>query len=129
MAVWACLVSVMTSGSGPSSRILPANTMSTCLWTQEAMTPSRINPDSTARVRLPGNRALSGKIFDGFHRACEAAGVPDAVDGAKVMLMAMGHGAPGAQAVSQGCAEETGFHVVRGQGVSAKQDVDEAGLD
>ena len=73
------------------------------------MTPSRISPDSTAR--------------------CEAAGVPDAVDGAKVMFMTMGDGAPGAQAVSQGRAEQAGFHVMRGQGVSAKQDVNEAGID
>ena len=33
-----------------------ANTMSTCLWTHEAMTPSRISPDSTACLRLPAFR-------------------------------------------------------------------------
>ena len=73
------------------------------------MTPSRISPDST--------------------RVLEAPGVSDAVDGAKVMFMAMRDGAPGAQAVPQGRAEQAGFHVMRGQGVSAKQDVNEAGID
>ena len=99
----------MTSGSGPSSRMLPASRKSTLCFTHSYMMPLLSTPASTA--------------------CADAAEAADAVDRPQVMLVAGFDDVAAVEAHAEAGAEQGLLDVVRGQGVAGEQPVDVAAAD
>ena len=99
-------MSVMVSGSGPSSRRLPASTNGTLFFTHSYITPDF-------------RRAA-------FHRTFDATRVIDGVDGAHVIAMAVLGLAAVGQANAERGAEQRGFDIVNAERVAAEDGIDPA---
>ena len=100
---------MITSGSGPSSRMLPASRKSTPWRTHSYMMPR-------------GEHAA-------FDRLADPAGAANAVDRAQVMFVARLGQVAAIEIDAQAGAEEGLLDVVRGQGVAGEEHVDIAHAD
>ena len=94
-------MSVMVSGSGPSSRKLPASTNGTPALTHSYMMPA-VQPSR-------------------LHRAANAARMIDGIDGAHVIAMPVLFLAAVRLAHAQRCAQQRGLDIVHAQRVAAQQ--------
>ena len=97
-------MSVITSGSGPSSRMQPASTNGTSSLTHSYMMP-----------------LLSTPVLDGRADAAQPA---DRVDGPQVVLVAVLDRHAAVERDAQAGAVEGLLDVVRGQGVAGEEDVE-----
>ena len=102
-------MSVTVSGSGPSSRRLPARTNGTLFRTHSYMMPLVSRPASTA----PLNAAV----------------VIDGIDGAHVIAMAVLFLPPVGEANAERGAEQRGLDVVHAERIAAEQRMDIAVRD
>ena len=100
---------MIVSGSGPSSRMLPARTYSTPWRMHSYITPDVSTPCSTA--------------------CFQAAGLADRVDRPHVVPMPAFDGLAGLEVDAERGAEQRLLDVVNGQGVAGEQDVDVSGTN
>ena len=105
----ATFISVMVSGSGPSSRRLPASTNGTLFFTHSYITPA-------------------GQTSS-FHRAFDISAVIDRVDGAHVIAVSVFFLPSIRQPHAERSAQQCRLNVVHAKRVSAQQSLDIAAAD